>query len=281
MTVELPDFPVTTHDAPLPVPFEPPLLNPTGFGLFAATTWTEIGSDQPSRHLGGVEIRPVGNYGGEHASGVWNAPWCGEPTPGQTKTGTRPDILDPFDPITVWAYDECDLTEPSRAEVQDHAAQILRLEEQVMVEREFAERLKLDAADLGDPQTATTFRQAVGYLEGAMALTNTLGYFHVGPQWISQTFGLVVKSGTRWVSPLGHIWVIGGGYVEGLNDGTHDMIVATSQPFGWRDQPQLRTAIDERANVFAAVAERSVVVGYEAVVAAVTITEPAPEEPAP
>ena len=258
----------TTYPTMLPVPFEVPLLNPTAFGLYASTVWTEIGADEPSRHLTGVEVRPGGNYGGEHASGLWGGAWCGEPTPGQKKEGDRPDGLDPFEAMTVWAYDECDLTEPSRAEVQQRAMQIMRLEEQVMVEREFAERLKLDAADLGAPQQADSFKQAVGYLEGAMALTNTLGYFHAGAQWASQEFGLVVKSGTRWTSPLGHTWIFGGGYVEGLDN----TIVATSQPFGWRDQVQLRTAIDERHNIFAAIAERTVLLGYEALIAAVEIT---------
>jgi hypothetical protein len=273
MTETLPDFPVTTYDSPLPVHFEAPPVNPTAFGLYSSTFWTEVGADQPARHLTGVEIRSPGNYGGDLAAGVWAADWCSVPPfGGDRKTGDRPGSLDPFDPMTVWAYDECDLTEPSRAEVQARAMQIMRLEEQVMVEREFAERLKLDAADLEGPaQTAASFKQAVGYLEGAMALTNTLGFFHAGAQWASQEFGLVLKSGTRWVSPLGHTWIFGGGYVDGLDD----QIIATSQPLGWRDQVQLRTAIDERANTYAAIAERTVLVGYEAVVAAVTIT---PEE---
>ncbi|WP_099288055.1 hypothetical protein [Mycobacterium persicum] len=250
-----------------PVYFDAPLLNPTAFGLYASTTWTEIGEGEPSRHLTGVEVRPAGNYGGDQASGNWGGAWCGEPTPGQKKEGGRPAGLDPFEPLTVWAYDECDLTAPSRAEVQARAMQIMRLEEQVMVEREVAERLKLDAADLGPVEQAAGFKAAVGYLEGAMALTNTLGFFHAGAQWASQELGLVVKSGTRWTSPLGHTWIFGGGYVEGLEN----TIVATSHPFGWRDQVRLRTAIDERHNIFAAVAERTVLVGYEALIAAVEI----------
>lgn len=50
--------PVTLHDRPIPVQFEPPLQSPAPLGLYAATTWTEIGADQPSRHLNGVEVRP-------------------------------------------------------------------------------------------------------------------------------------------------------------------------------------------------------------------------------
>ncbi|MBY0397076.1 MAG: hypothetical protein K2X91_11505 [Thermoleophilia bacterium] len=259
-----------------PVHFEPPLVNPAPNGLYAATQWTEIGADEPSRHLNGVEIRLAGNYGGDQASGVWGGAWCGQPTPGQTKEGDRPDGLDPFEAMTVWAYDECDLTAPSQAEVQARAMQIFRLQEQVMVEREFAARLLLDAADLGPVQTAASVTEAVGYLEGQMAETNTAGFFHLGAQWaaVVAESRLLSPSGTRWTSPLGHTWIVGGGYVDGLDD----IIVATSQPFGWRDQVALRTAIDERHNIFAAVAERSVLIGYEHLIAAVQITPP---EPAP
>lgn len=270
MTIGLPDFPVETYSDMLPVDFEAPPVNPTAFGLYSSTYWTEIGGDQPSRHLNGVQIRPAGNYGGEGAFGVWGAPWCPVPElDGDRKEGTRPAGVDPFSPMTVWAYDECDLTAPSRAEVQARAVQIMRLQEQVAVEREFTARLLADAADLPGPmQQADSFKLAVGYLEAQMALTNTVGFFHAGAQWASQEFGLVIRSGTRWVSPLGHTWIFGGGYVDGLED----TLVATSQPFGWRDQVQVRTAIDERRNAFAAVAERTVVVGYEAIVAAVEIT---------
>ncbi|GFG68094.1 hypothetical protein MKUB_55840 [Mycobacterium kubicae] len=265
--------PVTTYTTPLPVDFVVPPVNPTAFGLYAATTWTEMAADEPSRHLHGVEVRGT-NYPNGQASGIWDAPWCGDPAPGSLKTGERQGILDPFEPVTVWAYDECDLTEPSRRQIEENAAQIFRLEEQPMVERAFADRLKLDAADLGDPQTAASLAQAVGYLEGAMALTGTTGYFHIGAQWVALGGAerLFTRSGTRWVSPLGNVWIIGGGYVEGLGD----QIIATSQPFGWRDQVQVRTAIDERHNIYAAIAERSVLVSYEACIAAVTITPPEP-----
>ncbi|AYP70002.1 hypothetical protein I5G62_gp16 [Mycobacterium phage CRB2] len=248
-----------------PMTYDPPLVNPTAYGLYAVTDWQPEGE---SRWLNGVEFRPTGNYSDQLASGLWGGAWCGEPEAGMLKTGERPDIPEVFQAMTIWAYDECDLTAQSRAEVQARAAQILRMEEQYLVEREFAERLKLDAADLGAPQTAASLKQAVGYLEGAAAIAGTLLYFHVGAQWASQEFGLFTKQGSKFVSPLGNIWVVGGGYVEGLDD----MIVATSQPVGWRDAPTTRTAIDEKHNIFAAVAERSVNIGYEAAVAAVTIT---------
>ncbi|MCQ4360625.1 hypothetical protein KQR54_05600 [Mycobacterium gordonae] len=259
--------PVETYSILLPVRFAVPPVNPSLQGLYAATIWTEVTG--PSRHLAGVEIRPAGNYGGEDASGVWETDWCGAPplNNSERKEGTRPEGLDPFAPVTIWAYDECDLNAPSRAEVQQRAAQISRLREQVSVEREFSNRLLTDA---GTPEQVDSFTVAVGYLEAEFARTNTVGYIHLGAQWaaVAAASQLIGKSGTRQVSPLGHTFVFGGGYVEGLED----TLVATSQPFGWRDETALRTAIDERHNIFAAIAERTVLVGYEAVIGAATVT---------
>ncbi|ORB32797.1 hypothetical protein [Mycobacterium persicum] len=264
----------TTYTTPLPVHFETPLVNPSPGGLYPATQWTEEG-DGPTRWLsGGVEVRG-GNYSDGQASGIWDAPWCEPPAlDGPRKEGERQTILDIFEPVTVWAYDECDLTAPSRAEVRQRAAQILRLEEAVAVEREFAARLLLDAADLGATPTVADVIAAVAALEAAMAKTNTLGYFHLGMQWAARLASahLLVRTGTGFTTPTGHRLILGGGYVEGLAD----TIVATSQPFGWRSSVQVREAVDERHNTYAAIAERSVVVGYEALIAAVTITPPDP-----
>jgi hypothetical protein len=252
------------------VQFVAPPLNPSIPGLFAATDWQ---NDPDNRFLHGVVIRGA-NYGGEESAGVWHSPWCAPPPIDQDerKFGERPDIHDRFDPVTVWAYDECDLTEPSRREVEERAAQVLRLEEQPMVEREFAARLLLDAgdpdvADATGIETRPNIKAALSYLEGEIAKTNTLAFLHVGAQWVAAEFGMFIKSGTKWVSPSGHTWIIGGGYVDGLEN----VIVATSQPFGWRDAPTTRTAIDTQHNLYAAVAERSVTIGYEALIAAVAI----------
>lgn len=257
------DFPVTTHTTPLPVHFEAPPAAPLAMGLYAATDWRADG-----RFFNGVEVRGP-NYGGDNAFGVWEADWCTPPAIDQAerKEGVRPAVLSPFDPMTVWAYDECDLTEPSRREVEARAAQILKMEEQTAVERAFSNRLLEDA---GTPAVVTSLRAAVGYLEGEAAKSNTPVWFHVGAQWASQAFGLFIRSGTTWVSPLGHTWVIGGGYVNGLVN----TIVATSQLFGWRDAPTTRTAIDERHNIYAAVTERSLAIGYEAVIGAVQVDQP-------
>jgi len=81
---------------------------------------------------------------------------------------------------------------------------------------------------------------------------------------------LPTVTATRYVTPLGHIWVIGGGYVDGLVNS----IVVTSKPYGWRDEPTTKAALSDdpkRRNLYAAVTERTVAIGYEAVIAAAQI----------
>jgi uroporphyrinogen decarboxylase len=101
--------------------FEVPLVNPSPGGLYSVTSWTEVTG--PSRFLGeGVRFR-MHNFDGAH--GVWDSEWCVDPD-GQLKEGERPDFLDPFAHTTVWAWDACDLTAPSQAEVRERAARMGR-----------------------------------------------------------------------------------------------------------------------------------------------------------
>lgn len=249
-----------------PVRFEAPPVNPSPQGLYAATDWQP--TDGPARFLAGVEVRGP-NFGGEEASGVWGTDWCGAPPidNSERKEGERPDILDPFEAMTVWAYDECDLTAPSRADVTKRAAQILRLQEQTAVEHEFSNRLLTDA---GTPGAANDLQWAVATLEAQMAEIGVLGFIHASPHlavYAAQA-QILIRSGTKLTTPLGHTWVFGGGYGPGLES----TIVATSQPFGWRTEVDTRTAVDHQHNIFAAVAERSVTIGYEAALGAVTIS---------
>jgi len=247
--------------------FDPPLVTPSPQGLYAATTWTD--DPGPSRFLSdGVQIRPW-NYGGADAFGVWgDEPWCSLPESGSEslKSGVRPDMdPDPFAPITVWTYDECDLTAPSQAEVNTRVQQVLRLEEQTAVETAFAAQL---LADAGAPAVRASVAAAVAYLEGELAKTNTVGVIHASAGVASLDPDQIKSSGGALRTTLGHRWIFGGGYVDGLDD----ILVATSPVFGWRDAVQVRPAIAQQENLYAAIAERSVVVGYERVIAAVQIT---------
>ncbi|QIG58939.1 major capsid pentamer protein [Gordonia phage AnClar] len=247
------------------VDYDAPLVNPSPAGLYSAVTWVEDGVAVPRWLAGGVRVL-VHNFGGDDAFGVWTAEWCGDPGD-NLKDGTRPAKPEPFDPLTVWAYDQCDLRSQSQTDTRVRAQQNLRMREQIAVEREFAGRLLADApapAQVGDVIAA------VSHLEAQLAKTNTTGVIHAsaGAAAIAASENLIVRQGGALRTPLGHLWAFGGGYVDGL--GTS--LVATSPVFGWRDEASLRDTVEARYNQFVAVAERSVVIGYESAVAAATLT---------
>lgn len=250
-----------------PVVFDAPLVNPAPNGLFATTQWTD--TDGPLRWLpSGVDFR-VFNFGGDTAFGVWTAPWDAahsELGPGDVKEGERPEFPDTFTALTTWASDQGNLTTWSQDEVRTRAQQTHRLQEPNAVEHVLATRMLADAGAVGD----AAFVAGVGRLEAALAQTNTVGVIHAGAQWaaVAAEANLIRSSGPALKTPLGHTWAFGGGYVDGL--GTK--MVATSQPYGWRGPVEVRDGMKLEHNRFQAIAERSLVVGYEALIGAVNIT---------
>ncbi|WAC58245.1 hypothetical protein [Gordonia sp. SL306] len=248
----------------MPVRFDAPLVNPNPHGLYGVTQWTD--EAVPRWLASGVQVRPH-NYGGEGAFGVWAAEWCGDPGD-ELKDGDRPDPdTTPFDPITVWAFDSCDPTPGSQEEVRLRVRQNMRLLEQVAVEREIAARLIADAP--AGPAPADLVN-AVGHLEAELAKTNTTGFIHAsaGVAAAASAANLIIRTGSTLKTPLGHTWVFGGGYVDGLGKA----LIATSPTFGWRDEVAVRETISAENNEFIAIAERSVVVGWETAVASATLT---------
>ncbi|GAA1072977.1 MULTISPECIES: hypothetical protein [Tsukamurella] len=249
-----------------PVEYEAPLVNPTSTGLYAGTTWvSDASADVPRWLASGVRFRQH-NYGGGDAVGLWDVPWCGDPGDA-LKDGDRPEQPDPHDPVVVWSYDECDPTAQSQAEIELRVLQNLRLHEELLVEREFAGRALIDA---GTPTTAPNIVEAVGKLEELLGATNTLGYLHASPRWAAYAASqnLLIRNGSKLVTPLGHTWVFGGGYPLVLGD----TIVATSPTAGWRTAAaEFKTLEVQRDNIAAAIAERSVLIGYEHAIGAVTV----------
>lgn len=249
------------------VQFPVPLLNPSNTGLYGATTWQ---TDGVPRWLDpGVQFRPV-NTGATEGSGVWSAPafaTSDELTDDDIKKGVRPALPDTFTALTVWSEDDYDLFETTDGDIVTRAQQNLRLGEQQLVEAAFATRV---LADAGTPDTSTDIVGAIAYLEGLFAKAGVTGQIHASAEWAASAAQamLLTKSGSVSRTPLGHQWVFGGGYVDGLGD----TLVATFPTFGWRTDPVLRVADSPDYSRHTAIAERSVVVGYEALVGAVTIT---------
>lgn len=253
-----------------PVTFDAPLLNPAPGGLFPATLWHDASG--PLRWLmSGLEVRPF-NYGFSGGFGVWTADWCAaeaDLTDDDVKAaGDRPTPLAPFLGITTWASDECDMRPESRPEVRLRAEQIHRLREPNAVEAAFGDRLLDDA---GTPDTADDIVGAVGHLEELFSDANTMGFIHARPAWAAaaaQANLIRTNAGGRLTTPLGHQWVFGGGYKVPLGD----TLVATSQPFGWRGDVHVKDGVPSTYDGFQAIVERSLLIGYEASVGAVTVT---------
>jgi hypothetical protein len=246
--------------------FTPPAA-PAPRGVYDSVTWIQNGTT-PMRFLDGMSIRQF-NVGLESQIGVWGGEWCGEPGV-DDKTKTRPDaVLGDIAPITVYAWDQnqCgDLTQTSRDEVRARAQQAMTLGEQRAVEVTLAERLLNDAAAT---QTVDSLTEAVSILESHLARAGVTGYLHASPKWSAYLAaeGRLSNGGT---SPMGHKWVFGGGYLYGLGD----TIVATTDLFGWRGPLAVRDSIKPDTNQYVVLVERSLLIAYEAAVAAVTVTIP-------
>jgi len=249
--------------------FDPPQAPPLSDGLYQHVIWPDDAA-QPPRFLlhDGVVVRPH-NYGSATGFGVWGAAWSAKPGDiTEVKKGERPDAanLTPFNPETVFGADHnynADLTAASRQEVRDRALRNLERNDPMAVERQLAARMLSDA---GAPTAATGIVDALSKLESAIGKTGAPAFIHASAGWSAHFSNAQLLSGIT--TALGNTVIFGGGYVDGLND----VLVATSQVYGWRGDVQAFEAIEEKHNYFVAVAERSVLLGYEKLVAAVKIS---------
>lgn len=244
-----------------PIDFDAPAVNPAGFGLYSAAQMVDTGNK--SRIYAGVQFRPSVNCAAN--AGTWPSEPCPDIT-GLKKEGERPTPGDPFDPVTVWAYDECRADEPE-ADVLARANQTLRLQEPLLVESAFATRL---LADAGAPTAATSFTDAIGKLEEFMGEQGYNGVIHLSRRFaaVASQYTWGSQSGSVLRSPLGHQYAFGGGYGDVLGN----TLVVTGPVTVWRDDVSSRAALDARTNLRAAVAERTILVGYECSVLAVAIS---------
>lgn len=244
-----------------PLDYTAPIARPHGGGLYAAATL--IDRPDPSRLSGGVSVWPTNC---DPAFGAWPADPCAD-TAGLSKTGDRSSPTEPFEPVVVWGYDECDPVETDE-QVLARAEHNLLMGEQITVEAALAARLLVDAP----PTAVHDVVAAVSALEAALARRALTGVIHASPEVAAYAshFGLIVRSGTSLRTPLGHTWSFGAGYAEA--DGVEPTVLfATGQATVWRDAPTSRATLDARINRRAAVAERTIVAGYECAVAAVTV----------
>lgn len=258
----------------LPVRFTPPWLDlDLPHGLYAATVWPAGAEDRPRWLAAGLEIELL-NFTHKTQVQKWTQDWCGPASEiTDSKAIDREDRPDPpvFTASTAVAWDQTqcgDLSIEARSEAHARAAKILELNEQLIAEKDFATALL--AAD-GTPGTVADLVTAIGFLEAKLLATGTTGLIHADAKLAAvaaeKNLLRADLDGTLR-TPLGHRWVLGGGYVDTLG-GT---LVATTPVYGWQSTVVQEDTVEHTGNRYYSMAERSVVLGYERLVASVTIT---------
>lgn len=248
-------FPVVNYDAP-PV-------NPSAHGLYLVSAIHDQAAGAPARIIGGVDLWPI-NY--DTGWGTWDSEPCSTPEPGALKYGVRSHPEDPFAPLTVWGYDQCDPTETAET-IKARALQNLRLHEQGLVEAHFADRL---LADAGTPVSVPDLVAAIGELEVAIGETGATGIIHLSMRYSSalDAAGISVGTGPIPRTKLGNALAFGGGYDAVLGG----VLVATGPTTVWRSEIFQQDTISPDENLRAAIAERTIVAGYESLTGAVAVT---------
>lgn len=249
-------FPVVNYDAP-PV-------NPSTSGLYLISTIHEQAAGTPNRILGGIDIWPINT---DLGWGTWPTDPCSTPQPGLLKHGVRSQPEDAFTPLEIWGYDECDPAEPVET-IKARSLQNLRLHEQGLVEAHFAGRLLADAST---PVSVPDLVAAIGELEVAIGETGTTGIIHLSMRYSSalDAAGIIPPSSSPIPrTRLGNALAFGGGYDATLGNA----LVATGPTTVWRSEIFQQDTIDVDAHLRSAIAERTVVAGYESLIAAVEVT---------
>ncbi|MGV9748409.1 hypothetical protein ACWDTG_26485, partial [Rhodococcus zopfii] len=230
-------------------------------GLYLTATVHDIAEGSPNRILGGVDLYPFNCATGW---GTWDVDPCADPG-SKLKYGQRAAPDDPFAALQVWGYDECSPDEPED-DIVARAHQNLRLHEQILAETHFAARL---LADAGTPTTVTGLVAALGELEAQIGETGTAGTIHLSQRYAAalDAAGVIVGTGPIPRTRLGNALAFGGGYESTLGA----VLVATGAVTVWRSPIFQQTTVSAEENLRAAIAERTVVVGYECLVGAVEI----------
>lgn len=229
-------------------PPQPPLRS----YLYDAATVIDV-TGTGTRVLEGVRVWPT-NCG---PSGTWPSDPCAIIPPGQTKGGDRPGPSDLFDPLVVWAWDECGPGE-DEAVVTARALHLLNLNEIAYVESAFAALLIAGAG--AAVSTSAAPRHAMALLASSMRCNGTRGVIHADMTKVSHAHAqnAINDSDALTFRPYGLPVATGCGY-EALGD----LIVGTGPLFIWRNEPTVQFVFDPARNLTMALAERAVLVAYE------------------
>ncbi|MGA4690142.1 hypothetical protein ACPCXD_07715 [Rhodococcus sp. AB351] len=246
----------------LPVQYDAPPVNPTTQGLYLAATLL----DHPgaNRLLSGVDIWSMNCATGY---GTWDVEPCADPGEDDIKAGDRAAVSETFTPLVVWGYDQCSPDEDP-AEIKARALHNVRLHEQNLVETHFATRILSDA---GAATPAVDLVSAIGELEVQIGDAAIPGVIHLSRRYAAalDAAGVIVGSGPIPRTRLGTALAFGSGYDVVLGS----TLVATGPVTVFRSEIFEQDTLSPDQNLRAAIAERTIVAGYECLATAVEIGE--------
>lgn len=171
------------------------------------------------------------------------------------------------DPTIVYAALKCPPVGTSGSDQTDLATRNLTDGEQTIAEQILAGLMSAEATPVTPPDT-TSLTSVVAELEQSLhgqapdSDYGYVGYLHASPRLAAYAAAatLIVRDGTLLRTPLGTIWVFGGGYPD------LGVIYATGQPTVWRaEQPAVASELDRETNQISSIAEREYAVSYDCV----------------
>jgi hypothetical protein len=253
----------------------------------------EVGPDgQPIRIYGGVTYEPT--YCGEsHDYPVV----CGPEDPRESRPAPSTKVFDPLgdfveaDPFVIYSTLLCGGAGHENMAQWMREKTLLRFAagEATGVERNFARILAASSAPLLTPADSTNIVSVVATLEqwlyGVQDVLSSIGptegiaynyrgYLHAPPRVAAYAAAehLVDQQGAYKVTPLGTVWVFGGGYSGALPgaaaavDGT-DAVYITGQVTIWRDpeiqMPSMEQTFDRETNQWFGLAERAYAAAFD------------------
>jgi hypothetical protein len=232
--------------------FTAPEHLPVRSWLYDAASVKNVVGTTAERVLEGVRVWPV-NCG---PTGTWPSDPCAVIPEGTTKGGDRPGPSDLFEPITIWAWDECGAGEDENL-VTRRALHLLDLNEAPLVESAFAVTLVANAG--AAVSTGVDPRHAMTLVAQSMRCDGVRGVIHADMPKVShaQAQNVINDSGALTLRPFGN--PIATGCYEALGD----LVIGTGPLFIWRNEPTVQFVFDYTRNIKMALAERSVLVAYE------------------
>lgn len=258
------------------VDYKAPRL-PVARGLMDVVDWPEGGL--PRWFDSGVLVERT-NFDGDTGYGLWNPDWNATLaeviSANVKKTGSRPDRDDtPFVHKTAYAYakNPCgDLRSETRDETTERSRAMLERRMPKTISTAFAQRMLSDVtADSVAVGTAADVVEAISDLELALADVGVDGaLIHASPKFAAPLVASWVLrlSGPSYVTPLGHTMVFSGGFNQVLDQ----TLIATTAVVGWKTPALELGIIEYQDNQYVSIHEQSVLLAYEQVLAAATIS---------